>query len=149
MTRSWPVTLLSGTLFGAGLALGGMVDPARVRGFLDIFGDWDPTLAFVMGGAVAITLISFRFVLKREGPIWGDRFMIPTRRDLDPRLIGGASIFGIGWGLVGYCPGPALASLVYLLPETIVFLASMLAGAAAVRMWLTPDAATPAGNPAH
>ena len=141
--------LASGLIFGFGLALSQMTNPAKVLGFLDVAGDWDPSLAFVMAGAVAITLISFRFVLKREGPIWGDRFMIPTRRDLDPRLIGGASVFGIGWGLVGYCPGPALASLVYLLPETIVFLASMLIGAAVVRIWLTPGAGAPAGDPAH
>lgn len=140
--------LASGLIFGFGLALSQMINPAKVLGFLDVAGSWDPSLAFVMGGAVAITLVAFRFVLKRQGPIWGDRFMVPTRQDLDIRLISGASVFGIGWGLVGYCPGPALASLAYLLPETVVFIASMLVGAAVIRLWLTPGTAATAGNPA-
>ena len=138
--------LTSGTIFGFGLALSQMIDPAKVLGFLDIAGAWDPTLAFVMAGAVAVTMISFRFVLKRDLPVWGDRFFLPTRSDLDARLLGGAAVFGVGWGLVGYCPGPALASLVYALPQTVVFVIAMLVGAALARASLTPGALRPAAT---
>lgn len=121
--------LLCGLLFGAGLALSGMTDTARVLGFLDLFGDWIPDLAFVMGGAVCVTLVTFRFVLKRR-PLLAPEFSLPTRTDLDPRLLGGAALFGIGWGTYGYCPGPALSALVYLDTGTVVFVAAMAAGMA-------------------
>ena len=121
--------LLCGLLFGAGLALSGMTDTARVLGFLDLFGDWIPDLAFVMGGAVCVTLVTFRFVLKRR-PLLAPEFSLPTRTDIDPRLLGGAALFGIGWGTYGYCPGPALSALVYLDTGTIVFVAAMAAGMA-------------------
>ena len=140
--------LISGTVFGFGLALSQMTNPAKVLGFLDVAGAWDPSLAFVMAAAVAVTMISFRLILKRDLPLWGDRFFVPTRRDLDARLLSGAAIFGIGWGLVGYCPGPALSSLVYALPQTAIFIVAMLAGAAIVRAWLTPGAFRPAANSA-
>jgi uncharacterized protein len=94
-------SLVSGTLFGAGLALGGMTNPARVRGFLDIFGDWDPTLAFVMGGAVIVMAIAWRIVPRLAEPLFAGAFHLPTRSDLTPRLIGGAALFGIGWGIAG------------------------------------------------
>ena len=121
--------LLCGSLFGAGLALSGMTDTAKVLGFLDLFGNWVPDLAFVMGGAVAVTLIAFRFVL-RSHPLLVPEFNLPTRRDVDGRLLAGAAIFGIGWGVYGYCPGPALSALVYLDMKTVIFVAAMLAGMA-------------------
>ena len=130
--------LISGTIFGFGLALSQMIDPAKVLGFLDVAGEWDPSLAFVMIGAIAVTMLSFRLILKRDLPLWGDRFFVPTRNELDASLLGGAAVFGAGWGLVGYCPGPAMASLIYALPQTIVFVVAMLAGAAIARAVLTP-----------
>src|SRR3546814_660082 len=104
-------SLVSGTLFGAGLALGGMTDPARVRGFLDIFGDWDPTLAFVMGGAVIVMAIAWRIVPRMAEPVVAGQFHLPTKSDLTPRLIGGAGLFGIGRGIAGPCPGPGNAAV--------------------------------------
>lgn len=121
--------LVCGLLFGAGLALSGMTDTAKVLGFLDLFGNWIPDLAFVMGGAVCVTLVTFRFVL-RGRPLLAPAFSLPTRTDLDARLLGGAALFGIGWGTYGYCPGPALSALVYLDMGTVAFVAAMLAGMA-------------------
>ena len=128
MTRSWLVALLSGSLFGAGLALGGMVDPARVRGFLDIFGDWDPTLAFVMGGAVIVMAIAWRIQARMAQPLLAAKFALPDRSDLTPRLIGGAALFGTGWGIAGLCPGPGFAALVIVPAKAAAFVAAMLAG---------------------
>ena len=122
--------LACGLLFGAGLALSGMTDTARVLGFLDLFGNWIPDLVFVMGAALAVTLVSFRFILKTR-PLLADQISLPTRNDLDARLLAGAALFGIGWGIFGYCPGPALSALVYLEPITLVFVIAMLAGMAA------------------
>tara|TARA_Y100000588_G_scaffold383694_1_gene473566 strand:- start:40 stop:483 length:444 start_codon:yes stop_codon:yes gene_type:complete len=127
--------LASGLVFGFGLALSQMINPAKVLGFLDIAGHWDPSLAFVMAGAVGVTLVSFRYVLKRKAPLYGRRFFVPARRDIDARLMAGAALFGAGWGLVGFCPGPALAALVYLKLETVVFVVAMLVGAAVSRIW--------------
>lgn len=120
--------LLAGLMFGGGLAAAGMTDPRRVQGFLDLFGDWDPTLAFVMGAAVAVTVICFRLVLRRPTPILDEQFHLPTRRDIDYRLVVGSLLFGIGWGLFGYCPGPAIGGLVYGHGETFLFVGAMLAG---------------------
>lgn len=128
-------SLASGTLFGAGLALGGMTDPARVRGFLDIFGNWDPTLAFVMGGAVIVMAIAWRFVPQMAGPLLDERFHLPTKSDLTPRLIGGAALFGIGWGVAGLCPGPGIAALVIEPAAAAIFVLAMLAGMGTVRMF--------------
>ncbi|MCE8003550.1 DUF6691 family protein [Billgrantia ethanolica] len=119
---------IAGLLFGLGLALAGMTDPARVLGFLDIFGAWDPTLMFVLGGAVVTTFIGYRLVFRRERPMFGETFQLPTRRDLDARLIGGAALFGIGWGLSGYCPGPAIASIAGLSAPLFAMLVAMVAG---------------------
>lgn len=119
---------IAGLLFGLGLALAGMTDPARVLGFLDLFGAWDPTLMFVLGGAVATTFIGYRIVFRRERPMLGETFQLPTRQDLDARLIGGAALFGIGWGLSGYCPGPAIASIAGLTAPLLAMLAAMVAG---------------------
>ena len=119
---------IAGLLFSLGLALAGMTDPARVLGFLDIFGAWDPTLMFVLGGAVVTTFIGYRLVFRRERPMLGETFQLPTRRDLDARLIGGAALFGIGWGLSGYCPGPAIASIAGLTAPLFAMLVAMVAG---------------------
>ncbi len=121
--------LACGLLFGVGLALSGMTDTAKVLGFLDLFGHWDPDLLFVMGAAVCVTLVSFRFVLRGK-PLLAQAFDLPTRKDIDVHLLTGAALFGVGWGLFGYCPGPALSALVYLEPKTGVFVVSMLAGMA-------------------
>lgn len=128
----WP--LVSGTVFGAGLALGGMTDPARVRGFLDIFGDWDPTLAFVMGGAVIVMAIAWRFVARMEQPLFAEKFFLPDRSDLTPRLIGGSALFGIGWGVAGLCPGPGIAALVIEPVSAAIFVVAMLAGMGLVQL---------------
>ncbi|WP_340150231.1 DUF6691 family protein [uncultured Sneathiella sp.] len=122
------VSLISGLLFGFGLALSGMVSPGKVIGFLDLTGNWDPSLAFVMGGGVLVTLISFRFILKRSTPLFGGEFKLPTKKDLDKRLVVGAILFGLGWGLGGLCPGPALSSLAYGNMKIVVFVLSMIGG---------------------
>jgi uncharacterized membrane protein YedE/YeeE len=120
--------LLCGTLFGAGLAAAGMTDPAKVLAFLDLLGDWDPTLMFVMAAAVGIAMLAFRWILRRPAPLFDETFHLPLRNELDARLIVGAMLFGIGWGLYGYCPGPALGALAYGQPEPFMFVAAMLAG---------------------
>jgi len=120
--------LICGLLFGAGLAASGMTDTAKVIGFLDVFGSWVPDLIFVMGSAVITTIITFFLVLKRKAPLFADVFSLPTQTVLDKKLIGGSTLFGLGWGLYGYCPGPAIAALVYLQPATILFVFAMLAG---------------------
>jgi len=120
--------LLCGALFGFGLAMSGMTDTAKVRGFLDLFGNWIPDLAFVMGGAVCVTIIAFRFVLKRDRPLLAPKFHLPTNRSIDGPLLLGAIIFGVGWGIYGYCPGPAISALVYLDSKTGIFVVAMLLG---------------------
>ncbi|GGZ56844.1 membrane protein [Lysobacter xinjiangensis] len=120
--------LASGALFGTGLAMSGMTDPRRVLGFLDLFGDFDPTLMFVLGGAVATTMLLFRFVLRRGSPVLADTFHLSTLKGVDRRLLGGAAIFGIGWGIAGYCPGPALAGLGVGSIEALWFVPALLAG---------------------
>lgn len=120
--------LVSGLLFGMGLTVSGMTDPQRVRGFLDVFGDWDPTLAFVMGGAVLVMAVAWRLQARMAKPIFGQAFSLPDRSDLDPRLLTGAVVFGIGWGIAGLCPGPAVASLALSPGHAIPFVAAMLVG---------------------
>jgi uncharacterized membrane protein YedE/YeeE len=105
------LALVSGLVFGAGLFISGMTNPAKVLGFLDVAGTWDPSLAFVMGGALAVNAVAFLATRRRSRPILAERFALPSLQDLDPELIGGSLLFGVGWGLVGLCPGPALASL--------------------------------------
>lgn len=109
--RDLGLVLGSGLIFGLGLGLSQMIDRERVLGFLDLAGNWDPTLLFVLGGAVGVTVVTFRFLLGWDQPLWADRFQLPTKTDLDLPLILGSAIFGIGWGISGYCPGPAIASL--------------------------------------
>jgi uncharacterized protein len=124
-----------GLVFGFGLLLSGMSDPAKVLNFLDLggiaSGNWDPSLAFVMAGAVAVTYVGFRFVLRRSRPLFAERFHLPTKRELDLRIVAGPAIFGVGWGLAGFCPGPALTALGFGSRAALIFVAAMLAG-----MWL-------------
>lgn len=122
------ISLVSGLLFGFGLALSGMVSPGKVIGFLDLTGNWDPSLAFVMGGGVIVTALSFRYVLKRSKPFFGPDFKLPTKTEIDKFLISGAVLFGIGWGLGGLCPGPALSSLAYGNTKIFVFVGAMVVG---------------------
>jgi uncharacterized protein len=120
--------LAAGLLFGIGLILSGMIDPAKVQNFLDIAGTWDPSLAFVMTGAIGIAAPGFWLVRKRAAPLADTHFHVPPAdAPIDRRLIVGAGVFGIGWGLAGFCPGPALASLPLAAPATVVFVAAMVA----------------------
>ena len=124
-----------GLIFGLGLLVSGMSNPAKVLNFLDFgaipAGGWDPSLAFVMAGAVAVTFAGFGIVLARSRPIFAERFHLPTKRELDRRILSGPAIFGIGWGLAGFCPGPAFTALGFSSRAALVFVASMLFG-----MWL-------------
>ncbi|MDO5759255.1 MAG: YeeE/YedE family protein [Rhodobacterales bacterium] len=130
--------LLSGLIFGLGLIISGMANPAKVLNFLDVFGAWDPSLAFVMGGAIAVTAPGFALLFrKRKTPYFDKTFRVPTRNDLEPNLLAGAAIFGIGWGLGGFCPGPALTSVPMAAAGTLIFVPFMLAGMWAARH--TPD----------
>ena len=124
-------SLIVGIIFGLGLVISGLANPAKVLNFLDVTGAWDPSLAFVMAGAVAVTAIGYRLVLTRPGPAFDARFHLPQATAIDGRLLGGAAAFGIGWGLSGYCPGPAITALAFFSPSTLIFVAAMLAG-----MWL-------------
>jgi uncharacterized protein len=124
------VNLFAGTLFGLGLAISGMVNPAKVIGFLDFAGDWDPTLALVFGGALLVAIPPFRLILKRPRPVLAEKFDLPTKKDVDARLLAGAAIFGIGWGLAGLCPGPAVTALASGLAPVFAFVAAMVAGMA-------------------
>ena len=133
--------LLSGLLFGAGLTISGMTDPQRVRGFLDIFGEWDPTLAFVMGGAVMVMAVAWRVQSRMAAPIFGKKFSLPDRKDFDGRLIVGSVLFGIGWGVAGLCPGPAVASLALSPASALPFVAAMLAGMVLQKVVMQPKGA--------
>jgi uncharacterized protein len=132
-----------GLIFAIGLAIGGMTDPVKVIAFLDVTGDWDPSLAFVMGGAVAVYAAFYRRVTRRHAPVLESSFHLPTRRDIDRRLIFGALLFGAGWGLGGYCPGPAIVSTMSLGVGALVFTGSMLAGMALHELWSRGRARTP------
>ena len=123
--------LLCGLVFGIGLVVSGMSDPAKVLNFLDVLGDWDPSLAFVMGGASLTALIGYRLVWRRDAPLVLSAFDLPTRTAVDARLLGGAVLFGVGWGISGFCPGPAWTALPLAATGTLVFLPAMLLG-----MWL-------------
>jgi len=124
------VNLFTGALFGLGLAISGMVNPQKVIGFLDFAGGWDPTLAFVFGGALLVAVPTFRVILKRPRPVLAEKFELPTNKDVDARLLAGAAIFGIGWGLAGFCPGPAVTALASGLVPVFAFVAAMVAGMA-------------------
>lgn len=124
-----------GLIFGFGLILSGMSDPAKVLNFLDVAairtGTWDASLAFVMAGAIAVTFAGYKLALRRSQPLFGERFYVPTRQDIDARVIAGPAIFGIGWGLSGFCPGPAMTALGFGTRAAVTFVVAMLAG-----MWL-------------
>jgi len=128
------VALVCGLVFGAGLAISGMMNPAKVLGFLDVAGAWDPTLLCVMGGALAVSAAGYAVARHRVRPWLAEAFAIPTRQDLDARLLGGAVLFGVGWGLVGICPGPAIANLARGSTDVYVFVAALLAGVIAHRV---------------
>ena len=121
--------LVAGLIFGLGLAVSGMTHAAKVLGFLDISGKWDPSLLLVLGGAVAVTGVAFRFILRRPAPVLEEKFRLPVARLIDGPLVAGAAIFGIGWGISGYCPGPGIALLAAPGWETWVFIPAVLLGA--------------------
>ncbi|OKH37798.1 YeeE/YedE family protein [[Phormidium ambiguum] IAM M-71] len=127
--------LLSGLLFGLGLGFSQMIDRTRVLGFLDVRGVWDPTLLFVLGGAVTVTVISFRFILRRSQPILANEFHLPTKKDIDKPLVIGAVIFGIGWGIAGYCPGPGITALVLGIWNPVLFMAAFIVGSLAYKWY--------------
>lgn len=126
--RRYLASLVCGLLFGAGLALAGMTRPQKVLGFLDVAGPWDPSLLFVLGGAVLLATVGFRLILRRGSPLLEPSFDLPATKIIDAKLIGGALIFGLGWGISGYCPGPAIALLAAPNIEALYFLPAMLAG---------------------
>jgi uncharacterized membrane protein YedE/YeeE len=134
------IAALAGVVFAAGLALGGMMDPRKVQAFLDVGGisasRWDPSLAFVMGGALLVSLLTFSRIKTAEMSWLGTQIELPTRRDIDVRLVGGAAVFGIGWGLSGYCPGPAVASLLPGGVDIVCFIAAMATGMLIARHWM-------------
>jgi len=127
--------LLCGLIFGAGLLISGMVQPTKVLAFLDIFGAWDPSLAVVMAAALAVSVPGFMLADRRERPWLAGQYFLPGKSEIDLPLVTGAGLFGIGWGLVGLCPGPALESLATLSPGVIVFVAAMAAGMIAHNAW--------------
>lgn len=131
------LALVAGLIFGAGLIVSGMTQPAKVVGFLDVLGGWDPSLAFVMLGAIAVHFLAYRLVPRLPRPLWASRWGIPTRKDVDARLIVGAILFGAGWGLGGYCPGPALTSVASGTMSALLFTGSMLVGMWAYNLWET------------
>ncbi|MES2602144.1 MAG: DUF6691 family protein [Pseudomonadota bacterium] len=146
-----PLVLVSfacGLIFGAGLLISGMTQTGKVLGFLDIFGAWDATLAFAMAGAVAVASIGFALAKRRGAPLLAAQSLWPTRKDIDAPLVTGAALFGIGWGLVGLCPGPALVNLAGLGLPVIVFVAAMAAGMIGQDMWSKQKAATPTSETA-
>lgn len=127
--------LISGVVFGLGLTVSHMTNPDKVLAFLDVGGAWDPSLLLVLAGAVIVTVIAFRFILKRPQPLFEKRFYIPTRDAIDRKLLGGAAVFGVGWGLVGFCPGPAITSLAFGNSESFIFVGAMIAGSALAHYW--------------
>ncbi len=131
---SFVVNLAAGLIFGLGLVISGMANPAKVLNFLDVAGSWDPSLAFVMLGAIAVTATGYRFVLRRPKPLLDSGFHLPVRTEIDWPLVVGSAIFGLGWGLFGFCPGPAITSLGLAATGTLVFVPTMLIGIAAAAL---------------
>ncbi|TMH11851.1 MAG: YeeE/YedE family protein [Betaproteobacteria bacterium] len=121
-------SLIAGLVFGLGLIVSGMANPAKILGFLDVAGAWDPSLLFVMGGAVAVASVAFAIARKRTVSLLGAEMKLPTARQIDRRLVGGSLLFGIGWGIAGFCPGPSLVALGMAEPKALVFVAAMLVG---------------------
>ncbi len=122
------LSFLCGSLFGLGVAVSGMINPAKVLAFLDVFGAWDPSLLLVMGGALAVTGVTYPFIFKNPKPVTAEKFHLPEKEEIDRPLLLGAAIFGVGWGIIGLCPGPAVASLAYGHGESLIFLIAMIVG---------------------
>lgn len=129
--------LLIGLIFGAGIALSGMINPAKVLNFFDIFGQWDPSLAFVLGGALSVTALGYRLVLRQPRPVLDNQFHLPQKTQLDRPLILGSVVFGIGWGIAGFCPGGALPALGLLKPQAWIFVTALLCGIWIAKTWRT------------
>ena len=138
MTNSVPklaTSLVSGLIFGLGLSLSGMLDPARVQGFLDVFGAWDPSLAFVLGGAVVVAFVGVAVSRRLKKPVFDAQFHLPGTRRIDRRLVIGSALFGVGWGIAGFCPGPAISALALAKIEIVVFVMTMVLGMIAHDKW--------------
>ncbi len=135
-----------GLVFGLGISISGMADPAKVLNFFDIAGTWDPSLIFVMGGALVVTFIGYRFVLRQHEPVLEHSFVLPKSRLIDKRLLGGSAVFGIGWGIAGFCPGGVLPVIGTGRPDVLIFVASLIAGMLVARLFNRPTA-TVAGQP--
>ncbi len=127
--------LVAGLIFGLGLILSGMGNPAKVQNFLDFFGTWDPSLAFVMIGAIAVAFVAFMFAKRRKTALLGEPMQLPTSSAIDARLLIGSAMFGIGWGLAGFCPGPALMNLLTMHSEVVIFVAAMIVGMLLEQTW--------------
>lgn len=127
--------LISGLIFGAGIVISGMANPAKILNFFDFFGTWDPSLAFVMGGALVVTAFGYQAILKQKAPVLDTCFHLPTRRTLDARLLGGAAVFGVGWGIAGFCPGGSIPALGLGKLEALVFVGAMVVGIALARLF--------------
>jgi uncharacterized protein len=138
------VNFIAGLIFGLGLLISGMANPAKVQNFLDLAGTFDPSLIFVMLGAVVVTFVGYRFVLWRPGPLLAERFLVPDLQDIDGKLVIGAGLFGIGWGLSGFCPGPAITSLPLLAKGMLIFVPAMIVGIGLAR--LLTQASLPTGR---
>lgn len=128
--------LISGLLFGTGITISGMVNPMKVLNFMDISGQWDATLIIVMGAGLAVTLAGYRLVFRRMAPLFEPRFKLPVKKSIDLKLLVGATLFGLGWGISGFCPGPAVASMVFGRAESITFVVAMAAGMVATLQFL-------------
>jgi uncharacterized membrane protein YedE/YeeE len=131
----WLSVIVSGLLFGAGIALSGMINPSKILNFFDVAGTWDPSLAFVMAGGVVTALIGYQLIFKiRSAPLFDTKFHLPTKNDIDLPLIAGSAVFGIGWGLAGFCPGGSIPALGLGQPQAFIFVAAMLVGLGATKI---------------
>ncbi len=128
-------TYLFGLIFGIGISISGMANPAKVLNFFDIAGTWDPSLAFVMGGALAVALVGYRVAFRRPSPVFETNFHLPTSRLIDARLVGGSAAFGVGWGIAGFCPGGAIPALGTGITDVFIFVAAMVAGIWIAKFW--------------
>ena len=138
-----------GGFFGLGLGISGMANPAKVIGFADITGQWDPSLALVMAGALVVYAVGFRLSQRAGKPLWAPKFQVPSRNDIDARLTGGAVLFGIGWGLAGLCPGPSITALAFGMQEFYIFFAAMAVGSLVYGLTMKPRDTGPAPQPAE
>ncbi len=134
--KSLLIALISGTLFGLGLSVAQMIDPAKVVNFLDITGSWDPSLAFVMAGALAVNIVATPMILKRKNPVCDTIFRTPLKEQIDRRLLIGAALFGVGWGIAGYCPGPMITSVSFVSSDILIVLTAYIVGTLLTRLWM-------------